>query len=160
MNNMYKKTILIILIQISNLIYSQDLKPSKELIGKWVNSVYEIEVSENYLVFKNKKAKKTKDIILKFLEIPKTNNDNEFESWSITEKFNASVVKEGNIQVKEDLNEYIYFRLKLKKDKLIFEYSNGLYSKNYQDSNIIVPNNVKLILSDNNYFINKIKFKR
>lgn len=157
---MYKKIILIIVIVISNLIYSQDLKPSIELQGKWNNDEFEIEVGENTMVIKNKKSTKVKDIKLSFLEMPKINKPKEFETWSCSLIFNANVVKEGNIEVKEDLNEYIYFRLKLKKEKLIFDFSNSLYSNNFNSAPRIVPENIKKIYKEHGFFSNTIKLTK
>ncbi len=157
---MYKKIILFILILISNSIQSQELKTSNELQGKWSNEEFGVEVKESSIVITNKKNAKAKDVLLTFLEIPKTNKPDEFESWSCTGIFNASVVKQGNIEVKEDMNEYIYFRLKLKKGKLYFEFSNSLYSNNFNPEHRLVPENIKKIYDEHGSLKNKMKLEK
>jgi hypothetical protein len=157
---MTRTIILFISFLLSNSIYSQELKTSKELQGNWKNEEFEIEVKENSVVIKNKKNAKAKDIVLSFLEIPKTNKSDEFESWSCTGIFNASVVKQDSNEVKEDLNEYIYFRLKLKKEKLLFEFSNSLYSNNFNPAHRLVPENIKKIYEEHGSLKNRMKLEK
>ncbi len=157
---MYIKIILFTVILVSNSLLAQDIKPSKELQGKWINNDFEIEINETALIIKNKKSDKAKVITLTFLETPKTNKINEFESWSCTGKFNANVVKQGNVEVKEDLNEYIYFRVKQKKERLVFDFSNSLYSNNFNPSYRLVPENIKKIYGEHGFFNNTLKLEK
>lgn len=136
------------------------MKPSEELLGNWTNDQFEVEVKQNSIVIKNKNNAKTKDITLNFLEIPKINKQDEFESWSCTGIFNASVVKQGNNEVKENLNEYIYFRLKLRKEKLLLEFSNSLYSNNFNPAHRLVPENIKKIYDGHGSLKNRIKLEK
>ena len=157
---MCKKFILIFVIVMANSIFSQDLMPSKELQGKWNNKKFEIEVGENTLIIKNKKSPKVKDIILSFLEIPKINKPNEFESWGCTGIFNASAVKEGNVEVKQDMNEFIYFRLKFKNEKLIFDFSNSLYAEIFSGEHLIVPEGIKITYEKFGFFSGTMKLTK
>ena len=158
--NLRKTIILLAIILSSNFATSQNLEIGTSLQGKWNNKDYEIEIKENLLNLTFKKNETFKNRILTFVGIPKTNDQNEFECWSTSGKFIGNVVKDLNIAVKDELYEYIYIRLKVKNNKLVFDFSISFYSKITGENETTVPENVLKEYSVRGYLKNKLKFAK
>ena len=142
---------------ITNIVFSQINSPHVDLQGSWKNKEYEIEITKDSIKINPKEGK---EINLAFLELPKTNKAVEFESWATTGKFKADVVKIGDGENNGYLVQYIYFRIKIKKDKLIFDFSKSMFY-NYEDESItFVPERIKKMYNEYGYFVNKIKLSR
>lgn len=153
-----KKLIMLGLLHfITNIVFSQVNSPHSDIQGEWKNKEYKITITKDSIKINPKNGK---EINLAYLELPKINNADEFESWATTGKFKADIVKIGDGENNGYLVQYIYFRIKIRKDKLIFDFSKSMFY-NYEDESItFVPERIKKMYNEYGYLVNKIKLSR